>query len=636
MTNKFLLTLIACFLQLLCFANVDSLIIALDGAQSTSQKMQLSNEIAEELLLKNPRRSISFCNNGIALKIRSKKNFDLARLYKTKGTAHLYLGEYDSTKFYWVAYLDALPHDKKKELSDGYNNLGVYFQTVNNADSSLYYHKKALALRTQLNRSVDIAKSMNNIAAIYRKRGDLKKALDLYNKALKIYQKHDKKKEIANVLVGLGLIHRELKNYSTSIAYFKESLSINESMNNVRGKGNLYNNLGIAYLDVGNDSLAEIYLLKSEEISAKLGDPIGNYGVQINLAVIYKRRGETDRSIIHYEKALRYFEARNDRDNMAIVQNNIGYLYQKTKDDKKAIGYFRNALSNATATDNIDVLKNAHKGLSNSLRNVGQFEEALEQFTMFATLQDSLKQSELIEKLAKYQELYESEKRIKEIKALKHRVFVKEAQAKTNRMYRDGLIVFAFLLIVLVLITISRFKLKKKVLVQKTRLMEDEKEEFRLKSALVEKEIELKNRELSSLSVQAMNKNELLHSLSEKLSTLKRSTTEELEQSIFELERQIKSSFNLDKDWDTFQKHFTNVHPEFFTGLKSQFPKLSPNDLRICAYIKMNLSTKEISTLMNIAPKSTRMNKYRLKKKLHLLDGEDLQEFISGDKFYAS
>lgn len=634
MIKQILVLAILFFIKLSCYANIDSLEIALDNAKSRTEKVQLLNEIAQKYLLKNPKQAITLCNEGILLKKRNKKDLGLANLYKTKGTAYLYLGEYDSTKFYWKAYIKLVPGGYEKEKADGYNNLGTYFQKVGYSDSSIYYHRKALALRKKLNEPLGIAMSLHNIAALYRKQGNLTEAIDLYNRALNIYRKNGKKKEIADVLVGLGLIHRELKNYMTSIKYFKESLKINESINNMRGIGSLYNNLGVVYLDIKNDSLAEVYFLKSEEISSKLGDNVSNYGVQINLAVIYKRNGEIQKSIIFYEKALRYFEAKKNHENMAIIQNNLGYLYQKTGNDANAIGYFRKALINGKLADMLKVQKNAHKGLSNSLRNVGQFEEALEHFTRYASIQDSIVQTELIEKVAKYQELYESEKRIKEIKELKHSVYVKNTQAYTDRMYRNWLVVLAVLLIVLVLITINRFKLRKKVLLQRARLIEDEKEEFRLKSALVEKEIEIKNRELSTLSINAMNKNEMLHTLSEKLTNLKFKTQEEIEQSVFELEQQIKRSFNLDKDWETFQRHFTNVHPDFFSQLKSKFPKLSSNDLRICAYMKMNLSTKEISTLMHIAPKSTRMNKYRLKKKLNLSDGEDLQEFISREEHF--
>ena len=74
-------------------------------------------------------------------------------------------------------------------------------------------------------------------------------------------------------------------------------------------------------------------------------------------------------------------------------------------------------------------------------------------------------------------------------------------------------------------------------------------------------------------------------------------------------------------EWKIFEHNFNQVHEEFFNQLKKQFPELTPKDLKLCAYIKMNLSTKEIAPLLNISIRGVETHRYRLKGKLNLNNG---------------
>ncbi|MCB0471413.1 MAG: hypothetical protein KDC51_13280, partial [Flavobacteriaceae bacterium] len=71
-----------------------------------------------------------------------------------------------------------------------------------------------------------------------------------------------------------------------------------------------------------------------------------------------------------------------------------------------------------------------------------------------------------------------------------------------------------------------------------------------------------------------------------------------------------------------------NVHPGFFDFLNKNFPELTNNDLKACAYIRMNLSSKEVASLTNVSPKSVTMHRYRLKKKLNLDTEDSLKNFL--------
>ena len=82
------------------------------------------------------------------------------------------------------------------------------------------------------------------------------------------------------------------------------------------------------------------------------------------------------------------------------------------------------------------------------------------------------------------------------------------------------------------------------------------------------------------------------------------------------------------KEWENFTKHFDRVHSDFVVKLKEKHPAISGNELKLCAYLRMNLSTKEIAQLMNISVRGVEISRYRLRKKLNLSTETSLFDFL--------
>ena len=83
-----------------------------------------------------------------------------------------------------------------------------------------------------------------------------------------------------------------------------------------------------------------------------------------------------------------------------------------------------------------------------------------------------------------------------------------------------------------------------------------------------------------------------------------------------------------DNDWEYLELHFDKVHADFLKKLKNQFPELGSLDTRLCAYIRMNLSSKEVAALMNSTLRGVESNRYRLRKTLGLDSGDNLKDFL--------
>jgi ligand-binding sensor domain-containing protein len=175
---------------------------------------------------------------------------------------------------------------------------------------------------------------------------------------------------------------------------------------------------------------------------------------------------------------------------------------------------------------------------------------------------------------------------------------------------------------------------QKKELIRKENeieLMEQrsQQEITRLMNEKLESELRHKNKELATSTVHLINKNEFISHLKDHIkSVARKSGNDEISQELTKLTSDIENNLSSDSDWEHFQVHFDNVHGDFSRKFRLTFPDISPQEMKLCAYLRMNLSTKEIANLLNISIRGVEISRYRLRKKLKLDRSINLQEFI--------
>jgi DNA-binding CsgD family transcriptional regulator len=157
----------------------------------------------------------------------------------------------------------------------------------------------------------------------------------------------------------------------------------------------------------------------------------------------------------------------------------------------------------------------------------------------------------------------------------------------------------------------------------------NEKEIVKLRNEKLEAEIQHKNNELASVAMHLVQKGELLGKVKDQMVKLKNAPGTEKDADDFKkIIRVISEEDKIDKQWQQFAKHFDTVHSDFLTILKSKYPNLSANELKLSAYLRMNLSTKEIAQLMNISVRGVEISRYRLRKKLEIPTEMNLFNFL--------
>jgi DNA-binding CsgD family transcriptional regulator len=200
--------------------------------------------------------------------------------------------------------------------------------------------------------------------------------------------------------------------------------------------------------------------------------------------------------------------------------------------------------------------------------------------------------------------------------------------------YLKPLAIALYILSILLLLLLSQYlnrryykKQKQKLIEKKERELELEQLEsqrqlMQVKNQNLQLDIENKNRELGIATMNLVKRNELLNNIKEELS--KGKTINESKKVI----KLINSSLNNTSDWKLFEEAFNNVDKDFMKKVKSLHPSITPNDLRLCAYLRLNLSSKEIAPLLNISHKSVEVKRYRLRKKMGLEHDQSLSNYI--------
>jgi ligand-binding sensor domain-containing protein/DNA-binding CsgD family transcriptional regulator len=157
----------------------------------------------------------------------------------------------------------------------------------------------------------------------------------------------------------------------------------------------------------------------------------------------------------------------------------------------------------------------------------------------------------------------------------------------------------------------------------------NEQKIVRLKNEQLKSELAGKSRELANSALNIVAKNELLQNIQQELLLLKDTAGKKLpEEQLRKIQKVIAESMSDERDWNLFENSFNEAHENYFKKLKAGHPDLTPNDLKLCAYLRMNMSSKEMASLLNITVRGVEIRRYRLRKKLSLEHEKNLTEFL--------
>ncbi|WP_280673610.1 MULTISPECIES: LuxR C-terminal-related transcriptional regulator [unclassified Dysgonomonas] len=302
----------------------------------------------------------------------------------------------------------------------------------------------------------------------------------------------------------------------------------------------------------------------------------------------------------------------------------LGKLFYLKKDYDNAILYIEKAMPYIKKLGLITFESNMNSMLSDIYKQKGDDALAYKYLKQSVALKDSLA---LTNKMKEVQRI----KSHTELKNYQQQIQITEQQAKIKKT--QWLLISAVLTVILLIIVFSLLhinkerKLKELKIIQLDQELKNKEINNRLEKMEMERQMEEKEREIATSQLLVSEKSKMLEQLLETLKPLYKS--KDISDKVW---RKIKTftSSNLNKEsgWEKSKFHFEKVHPDFFKNLKDQFPQLTENELRLCAYIRIGMRTKDIAEMLSIDPRSVITNRYHLKKKMNLGKEQTIDDFI--------
>lgn len=503
-----------------------------------------------------------------------------------------------------------------------------------NLDSASYFATKSAQNLENLP-SIELKSDiLLNLGDIHKAKGELVTASNKYFEAkrliddalLKTPRDQKLKWLMSEILLKIGSLNLQLQNFDKSLRYYEEALKLLEKLGNTPSKSELakrklklYNNIAVISLHQKEYDTALIYFQNALESNQIVNDLTIQSSLLNNIGICYLEKKEFDLSNHFFQQSLKIRKANGDKQGEAQVLNNIGKNEVFKGHFQQASAYFSKALSLSREIGSKESALISLQSLSLVHDTMGNYQSALHYYKDYKTLNDSVFSAENRISIVKLEENYkrENEKKIYELKLQK-----KEAERLTLRFRNFTLLgILAFLLLSAVLfIIVMRNRIRHgKLEEEKLKL---EREKLELERRTLKESLEFKERELTANALYLLKNNELITKMSDNLLKAMASFDKENQQTIREIIAELRANQN-NNMWDEFEMHFTKVHSQFYPALQERFPNLTSNEKKLCAFLRMNMSTKDISAITQQSVNSITVARSRLRKKLNI-EGEDV------------
>ena len=468
---------------------------------------------------------------------------------------------------------------------------------------------------------------------IYEIFGDYQKAIENDFISLDIATKIKNKKLVGITLNNIGLVYSyQEPYYDKALVYFKEYLKTAKDISNETEIMGANMNIGMQFKRMSMYDSSEYYYNTAFGMSQKLNNKRYMALSYSFLAEIENIKGNDKKYREYVSNAMRILKEEGYMIDLAALYYDISGWFLDNNTTDSALYYAKVMMEISTEYELVMYRQNALLRISDIYEHSRTYDKAYYNLKEFIELKDSITSQETKEKLAQLQTIYEVEIKDKEIENLRIR---EKLQQKKESFYLFLILGVIMVLGIVIFYFVMKHRKNKLLNAQKMIISNNEKELSRLeleKSKANEKELEtqlaFKTRQLTTHAVSMMQKNRLMHELSESMIKVKKYANIDQKDEIRKLQHQIKRSLNVEKDWDLFKMYFEQVNKDFFLKLLLKEPTLSPNDLKLSALIRLNMNIKEAASVFNVEPASVKSARYRLRKKLGLKQEDDLYDYM--------
>lgn len=484
--------------------------------------------------------------------------------------------------------------------ADAYNLLAFEYITLNQ-DSVLFYAEKALEVAEEADIWYQKARAFRNIGKYYLFKYNVESSLKAFEKALEIDKAYGSDKGVASTYSGLANVYSYMRRYKRALEYDSLSYVHFKQADIKEGITLALSNMGHDYLRLDKPDKALDYFQRGLVIMDDKPNMRQLLRFHYNIATIY------------YKNMANYQKGRNHFDTALVIAENtknwlyVGYVKLMLAEISIEQRLWPLALKNLQGSEqmmkrveSLELKQAYEKIMMQYLRATRHYEEALEYYDTYVSLKDSLFTKQQNERLSEFEIRYKTEKQ-------QHKIDLLEQEKRVSR-FRMMVLLLSFIALLIAAMFIyvyQQMKIKRSTVEQQK----------------LEEELEHRNRELTSNVLYMVQKNELIERITGRLIESKENLMIDNQRVISEIISELKRSHS-DNLWEEFDTRFRQVHHEFYDRLLIQFPDLSPNDLKLCALLRLNMTSKDIAAITHVNYRSVEVARSRMRKKLNLSNTE--------------
>ena len=505
--------------------------------------------------------------------------------------------------------------------------MGELYVTENNLQPAINYFLISEKLFKELNNKKELAVIYGKLGRMYYDNNfELDKALSYYNKMMDIANEFNDKQLMAASYDNLGSLFLSLRDKDKAYNYYGQLLSISEEINDKVGIGKALNNIGEIERFRGNYSKAFDYYKQSLAIHKELND-LRKIAINMeNIGATFSAMGKPKEAFAYYEQSLQNYRKANDQENIASVLVLMGDNAIELKLYDDAVIYFNEALKIAKKKNFNKYKLSSLKGLSAVYEKKRQLKSSLKYFKEFESCKDSIFKEKEKNNIAAIKAQLLTELDDTQYKLQKYDIQMLTKDKKIYRLKMNILIASLIIIFLTGVLLVVRYK----IIVKKQRQINDKDAELhKTQQELLKTELKSKDDDLMSFALHIVQKNKLLKELRADLKELALTSDPTTSKKLKGLSLNVKQMLQIQEDIDLFEQKVSQTYDGFFSKLKQQFPNLTKNEKRLCALLKLRLSSKEIASINNTSIKAVEMSRYRLRKKCEIDNNTSLSEYIN-------
>ncbi|MDA3866389.1 MAG: tetratricopeptide repeat protein [Salinivirgaceae bacterium] len=508
-----------------------------------------------------------------------------------------------------IKYLNRLAWDVRKQ----------------NYDKSMEIAKTAVQLSKSANFTEGYITAQNIMGTLYSYKGQTDKAIRSFYNVLEKCTEEKYLRHKANALNNLGNLNYFLGNYSKTVGFLKDAIAIYQKLEHKQGIASGYKNLGNIYYHLSEYDKAIRYQKKSLDYYRELNDSAGLAGCYHNLANFLYHEKKYSSALLFNKQGLDIYKNLNNKQGillaslthseLLLVENRLSEMNECLELAQKQANALGGDFNTATLYKNYAKYDSAR----------GNYENALINYKKFVKLRDSLKNTERINELNELQTKYEVAARERENEL--------QAIMITRQRYAIVALGSAATLLVLIGVLLLHYNIRQKrsaakIKKQQSIILDKEKELHQTKLGMYKKEIDMKQKELASSALWLIQANEQNKKMMDEFSQLGKKHDETISEAIKRILN--KHKLNTDKNfWSDFEVRFKQVHEGFYRNLTEAHPDLSPGEKKLCAFLRLNMRTKEIAAITFSSENGINVARSRLRNKMELEREENLVTYLS-------